>query len=63
MNDLSLVNALLMALSFLLFVLFPIYAIILAAKSNSPNKLMWIVAILFTNFMGALAYWFVGGKK
>jgi len=49
----------------LLTILFPIWALIdiLKSKFDENNKLIWVLAVIFTNIVGATLYFFIGKKQ
>ncbi len=62
MGDFSLPHLLILGVTLFCGIIFPLRALIDAAKSSNPNKVLWIVVIFFFNFFGALLYWFVGRR-
>lgn len=46
-------------------ILFPVIALIDIAKSrfNGNEKIMWIIIVLFSNFLGSIIYFIVGRKQ
>lgn len=48
--------------SLLCFVLW-IVAIIDCVRSNNPNKVVWILVIIFLPFLGSLLYFLVGKTR
>ncbi|MEO6006096.1 MAG: PLDc N-terminal domain-containing protein [Opitutus sp.] len=49
-------------LSILCFVLW-ILAIIDCAKSNNPNKVVWIIVIILIPFLGSILYFLFGRSR
>ena len=49
----------------LLTILFPIWALIdiLKSKFDENNKLIWVLAVIFTNIVGAMLYFLIGKKQ
>ena len=49
-------------LLYLLLVALWIVAIVDCAKSNNPNKVVWIIVILLVPFLGSILYFILGRK-
>jgi len=60
MREFSITHLLLLGLVLFCSIIFPLMALIDAAKGTSKNKVLWIAIIFFFNFFGALIYWLVG---
>ena len=58
LDDMSL-NSLLYVLCFVLWIL----AIIDCAKSNNPNKVVWIIVIILLPFLGSILYFLFGRSR
>lgn len=55
-----------MSLNYLVYVLCVILwiaAIIDCAKSNNPNKIVWIIVILLVPFLGSILYYLFGRSR
>ena len=52
-------NSLLYVLCFVLWIL----AIIDCAKSNNPNKVIWIIVIILLPFLGSILYFLFGRSR
>ena len=52
-------NSLLYVLCFVLWIL----AIIDCAKSNNPNKVVWIIVIILLPFLGSILYFLFGRSR
>jgi Flp pilus assembly protein protease CpaA len=46
----------------LLVLILWIFAIVDCAKSNNPNKVVWIIVILLVPLLGSLLYFLLGRK-
>ena len=55
-------NSLNYFLAILWFVLW-IVAIVDCAKSNNPNKIVWIVVIILLPFLGSILYFLLGRRN
>lgn len=60
MGEFSLSHLIILGVILFCSVVFPLIAIVHAAKSTNKNKILWIVIIFVANFFGALLYWFIG---
>lgn len=52
------------AIIILLTILFPVWALIdiLRSKFDGNEKLIWVLAVIFTNLVGATLYFLIGKK-
>jgi len=47
----------------LLCVILWICALVSCIKSNTPNKVVWILVIIFLPLLGSILYFLIGGSK
>lgn len=52
-------------ITFILVLIITLWALIDIAKSefSGNNKVVWVLIVLFTNFLGAVLYFFIGRKQ
>ncbi|NEV94933.1 PLDc_N domain-containing protein [Psychroflexus sp. YR1-1] len=52
-------------ITFILSLIITLWALIDIARSefSGNNKVVWVLIVLFTNFLGAVLYFFIGRKQ